>query len=124
MKTVSVVCEAPLFMEASSSFLGDGTAMYRDCFVPPGALGIVLHSSATTTQQQQGEAPSNIMIHSIKETSRLCHHVSPGDWVVAVDNVDTRYRRPEEVMQMLMARRGHVRKLTICRRTTTTTTTV
>ena len=74
----------------------------RDCFVPPGALGITLHSTA------QGP-----IVHSVKESSRLREHVSPGDLVIAVEDVDTKSHRAEDVMQMLMARRGHRRKITV-----------
>ena len=78
------------------------TLSVRDCFVPPGALDILLLST------DQGP-----IVHSVKETSRLRHHVTEGDHVLAVDDVDTANRRAEDVMQLLMARRGHRRKITI-----------
>ena len=99
MKTISIVRDASL---SEPSHSNDEAVVCRDCFVPPGALGIILHSTA------QGP-----VVHSVKETSRLRTHVTPGDVVIAVDDVETKHSPAEEVMQMLMARRGLSRKITV-----------
>lgn len=99
MKSFSFVRDASSLGPLSSN---DEALVCRDCFVPPGALGIVLHSTA------QGP-----VVHSVKETSRLRTHVAPGDVVIAVDDVETKNSGAEEVMHMLMARRGSSRKITV-----------
>ena len=96
MRTVSLRRDVP--MEASLA----GAASCRDCIVPPGALGIVLHTT--------DRGP---VVHNVREGSTLLQHVTPGDCIIAVDDKDTKSCRAEEVMTMLMARRGYCRKITV-----------
>ena len=74
----------------------------RDCYAPPGALGIILHTT------NQGP-----IVHSIRDGSRLATHISPGDLIIAMNDIDTRFSKAEDVMQMLMDRRSQQRKLTV-----------
>ena len=74
----------------------------RDCFAPPGKLQIVIHST------KDGPA-----VHSVKAGSSLVGHIFPGDLIIAVDNVDTRTFKAEEVMKMMSSKSGFERKITV-----------
>lgn len=74
----------------------------RDCFAPPGKLQIVIHST------KDGPA-----VHSVKPGSSLEGHIFPGDLIIAVDNVDTRTFKAEEVMKMMSSKSGFERKITV-----------
>jgi PDZ domain len=74
----------------------------RDCFAPPGKLQIVIHST------KDGPA-----VHSVKPGSSLEGHIFPGDLIIAVDNVDTRTFKAEEVMKMMASKNGFERKITV-----------
>lgn len=81
---------------------GQKDGVRRDCYVPPGAIGIFMVST-----------PNGPIIHSVKEDCSLANYVSPGDLIVQLDGVNTQSCTAEEVMQKMMARRNHRRKLTV-----------
>ena len=76
--------------------------VYRDCYAPPGPLGI---SICSTTK---GPA-----VHAVKVGSALYDHVHPGDLIIGCGDVDTRSCKPAEVMKMLSTGRNQQRKITI-----------
>lgn len=74
----------------------------RDCFAPPGKLQIIIHSTK--------DGPS---VHSVKPGSSLEGHIFPGDLIIAVDNVDTRTFKAEDVMNVMSSKSGFERKITV-----------
>jgi hypothetical protein len=74
----------------------------RDCYAPPGKLQIVIQST------KDGPA-----VHSVKAGSSLEGHLFPGDLIIAVDNVDTRTFKAEDVMKMMASKSGFERKITV-----------
>jgi len=79
-----------------------GNIVCRDCIAPPGKLHIVIHSTK--------DGPT---IYSVRPGSSLQGKVFPGDLLVAVDDVDTRTYSAEAVMEMMVAKNIHERKLTV-----------
>lgn len=74
----------------------------RDCFAPPGKLNIFIQSTK--------DGPC---VHSVNEISSLVGQIFPGDLIIAVDNVDTRAMTADEVLEIMQAKNGHERKITV-----------
>jgi hypothetical protein len=74
----------------------------RDCFAPPGKLNIVIRSSM--------DGP---VVHSVDDNSTLKGQLFKGDLIIAVDNVDTRSMRAEQVMKLMQSMIDMERKITI-----------
>jgi len=58
---------------------GNGNKISRECFAPPGKLGIVIDTT-----------PEGPVIHKVNPGSPLEGIVWPGDIIIAIDDVDTR----------------------------------
>ena len=76
--------------------------VYRDCYAPPGPLGISIRPTA------KGPA-----VHAVKVESPLYDHVHPGDLIIGYNNIDTRSCQTAEVMKMLSDGRNQQRKITV-----------
>jgi len=74
----------------------------RDCYAPPGKLNIVIRSSM--------DGP---VVHSVDEASTLHGQLFMGDLIIAVDNVDTRSMRAEQVMKLMQSMIEQERKITV-----------
>ena len=76
----------------------------RECIAPPGKLQVVINSTK--------DGPS---VQTVRSGSVLEGKVFPGDLIAAVDDIDTRSFSAEAVMELMMKRNAHERKLTIYR---------
>ena len=74
----------------------------RDCFAPPGKLGIVIHST------KDGPA-----VHEVKDGSCLKGSIFPGDLIITVDDVDTRAFTAAQLMKMMAEKSQMQRKITV-----------
>eukprot|EP00977_Amphora_coffeiformis_P019413 scaffold7221_cov165-Amphora_coffeaeformis.AAC.6 len=93
MKAVSIVRPSPIEYHH---------LVYRDCYAPPGPLGISICPTA------KGPA-----VHAVKVGSPLYDHVHPGDLIIGCDGLDTRSCQTAEVMKMLSDGRTQQRKITV-----------
>ena len=53
------------------------------------------------------------MVHSVDEASTLHGQLFMGDLIIAVDNVDTRSMRAEQVMKLMQSMIEQERKITV-----------
>jgi len=83
---------------------GTRCVAYRDYYAPPGKLHMVVRTSK--------DGPS---VHSIRKGSSLEGKLFPNDVIVAIDNVDTRTFKAEEVIHALAAAADNERKITVLR---------
>lgn len=74
----------------------------RECFAPPGRLGIVIDTTV--------EGP---VIHKVNPGSPLEGIVWPGDIIVAIDDTDTRALSANEITTLMAKNMNQRRKLTI-----------
>ena len=74
----------------------------RECFAPPGRLGIVIDTTV--------EGP---VIHKVNPGSPLEGIVWPGDIIVAIDDTDTRALTANEITALMAKNMNQRRKLTI-----------
>ena len=74
----------------------------RECFAPPGRLGIVIDTTV--------EGP---VIHKVNPGSPLEGIVWPGDIIVAIDDTDTRALSANEITALMAKNMNQRRKLTI-----------
>lgn len=73
-----------------------------DVFTPPGPLGIVVDTT--------NDGP---IVHSLKPTSSLAGHITPGDIIVGLDDMDTRSMTAASLTRLMGKRSQHERKLTL-----------
>ena len=74
----------------------------KDIFAPAGKIGIII-----------GTSKYGPIIESIKSDSPLIGKVFPGDYVLAIDNVDTSDWLAENVAKLVAAKTDCVKKLTL-----------
>ena len=77
-----------------------------ECFAPPGPLGVIIDTTS-----------NGPMVHSIKPTSQLLGIIHSGDFVIALDDIDTS-AMTAPLLTRLMASKSQQpqRKITLLRR--------
>lgn len=74
-----------------------------ECFAPAGQLGIIIDTTS-----------NGPMVHAIKPESRLQGLITPGDFVIGLDNIDTSQMAASDVTQLMASRsKQPQRKLTL-----------
>jgi len=81
---------------------GNGNKISRECFAPPGKLGIVIDTS-----------PEGPVVHKVNPGSPLEGIVWPGDIIIAIDDVDTRPLSATEITALMVENMNQRRKLAI-----------
>lgn len=74
----------------------------RECFAPPGRLGVVIDTTA--------EGP---VVHKVNPGSPLEGIVWPGDIIIAIDDTDTRSLAANDITALMVKNQDQRRKLTI-----------
>lgn len=74
----------------------------RDCWAPPGKLGVVIDST-----------PRGPVVHEVKGGSPLEGVIFAGDRIIAVDDNDTRSMTASAVTKMMAKKMDKKRKITV-----------
>jgi hypothetical protein len=99
----AVPMEIPMAGESNDEMEYDGgSKITRECFAPPGKLGIVIDTTV--------EGP---VIHKVNAGSPLEGIVWPGDIIIAIDDVDTRALSAGDITALMTNNMNQRRKLTI-----------
>jgi len=88
---------------ALKSRKGDGAnQVQRECFAPPGKLGVVIDTT-----------PEGPVVHKVNPGSPLEGVVWPGDIIVAIDDQDTRLLSATEITALMVKNMNQRRKLSV-----------
>jgi hypothetical protein len=99
----AVPTEIPMAGESNVEMEYDGgSKITRECFAPPGKLGIVIDTTV--------EGP---VIHKVNPGSPLEGIVWPGDIIIAIDDIDTRALSAGDITALMAKNMNQRRKLTI-----------
>jgi len=79
-----------------------GKQVQRECFAPPGKLGVVIDTT-----------PEGPVVHKVNPGSPLEGIVWPGDIIVAIDDEDTRLLSATEITALMVKNMNQRRKLSV-----------
>ena len=82
--------------------LEDAGMVRRECYAPPGKLGVVIDSTS--------KGP---VVHEVKGGSPLEGIVFPGDRIIAIDGEDTRTLPASMVTKIMAAKKDQQRRMTL-----------